>query len=487
MALVGSLASCRPAPTPPEATPEPPGAHPVSTDIGPTEVQQRKAPYLRVSLHPGDISGAAAPLAPVTLELRTAGGVLRGQGLARADAEGDFMAWIHDAAGERVRPAPGDRVTVEAGDGLRSMEVDVLTGTADASAGILAGTGQPGAAIDLTLWNPWRPGEYATPKTEVDASGRWSADPGVPIEPATHYYITEHLPTGDQVFHCQQIPRLHIEPGSPRVRIEALSDLTGTLSLARDGRIVAQAEGTERWSGELALDLADAAGRLVALDPGDRLSGSINGKSIDLAVPVFEADLDAEAGVIRGRTVPGWTVALAAPAPITSSAQVAGADGSFSLSLDTAGLDPDGPGPGQVWDVYTVTPDKHNVGRRLEGQEISMDLDANRITGRMGSESQPPDRLLQDPPDLTLTYNPQTGLASGRGPADEALELLVYLGRASPGDSLSAIADPDGQWSLNLRGEPERGFRYDPAAVRRLELRWAAEPGVVYRRAWEGR
>lgn len=440
-------------------------------------VIRRKVPFLRVSLHPGDIAGSGAPRVPVTIELRTSAGVLRGVGLARSDAEGYFRAWMRDGDGERVRPQPGDVVGVDAGDGPWSLVVPALTGKADSEQQLLAGTGIPGVRIDLTLWNPWRPGEYATPHTRVASDGAWSADPGVPIEPATHYYITEHLPSGDQVFHCEQLPRLHLEPGSPRVRVESLSDIDAVVVLERGGREAARAEGAELWSGELVLDLADGSGRPVPLVAGDIIRTVVNGESIDLTVPHFDAAIDAASNEVRGRTVPGWTVALAAPAPMPGG-RAADTDGRFAITLDIRQHQRGVLSPGERFDAYAVMPEHHKVGRRFEVPEIVVDLDA---AGAPAAGS--PD--LPDQPDLTLAFDPDSGVASGRGPAGEALELKVVTGRLDPGESLSAAVDPEGDWALDLRGMPDFGFRFDPAAVRRLDLRWTAETGQMYLRRWE--
>lgn len=492
---------------------------------GERRVLRRKVPYVRVSLHPGDVVGAGLPLAPVTVTLRGSDGALRARGLARAEIQGDFMVWLRDANGARVRARPGDRVTVEAGDAPWSLDLPTLDGQAQGRSR-LGGAGPPGAVIDLTLWNPWLPGQYQVTATAAGADGRWTSPVAVPLEPSTHYYMTARLPLGDQVFHCQQLPRLHLEPGSAIVRVDALSDLDAELTLHRGiaGPPLARAAGREAWSGELALTFRDGAGRPVLVQAGDRLRGQVNGDTIDLEVPPLAAALD-RAGRVTGRAAPGTEIRLAMPGPLDGAAARADAAGRFDIPLDPERF-PDGLPPlGQTLVVYALLPGDHNVERRFAGGSLLLDLGQGVVTGeadpgavlrltiagtevsaqadaggavqlavptldRVGAAARIDlgrrslDLVL---PRLTLAYDAASGLADGQGPPETAVELRVLQDPAGPGESLSVTTDAEGRWSIDLRGGPGRGHRYLAAAPRRLELRWTERQGLVWQRAWERR
>lgn len=490
---------------------------------GTRRVLRRRVPYVRVSLHPGDVVGAGLPLAPVTVTLRGSDGALRARGLARAEMQGDFMVWLRDANGARVRARPGDRVTVEAGDAPWSLDLPTLDGRAQGPSR-LGGTGPPGADIDLTLWNPWLPGQYQVTATAAGPDGRWSSPVAVPLEPSTHYYMTARLPLGDQVFHCQQLPRLHLQPGSAIVRVNALSDLDAELTLRRGSAdsAPARAAGREAWSGELALTFHDAAGRPVIVQAGDHLRGQVNGVAVDLEVPPLAADLD-RAGRVTGRAAPGTEIRLAMPGPLDGAATRADAEGRFVLPLDPERF-PDGLPPwGQELVVYALLPGDHNLERRFAGGSLLLDLGPGVVTGeadpgaalrltiagtevaaaadaggafrlevptldRVGAAARIEigrRRLDLVVPRLSLAYDAASGLADGQGPPETAVELRVLQDPASPGESLSATTDAEGRWSIDLRGGPGRGHRYLAAAPRRLELRWTERQGLVWQRAWE--
>ncbi len=90
-------------------------------------------------------------------------------------------------------------------------------------------------------------------------------------------------------------------------------------------------------------------------------------------------------------------------------------------------------------------------------------------------------------PPLSVNLDTTTGVAKGRGPAGEVVELRVYLGRRSPPASVSVPLDDSGGWQVNLRGEVGDSHTFDPAAIRRLEIRCQDGAGIEYRRSWRPR
>jgi len=360
----------------------------------------RRAPYLRISLHPGDITGNLEPGAAISLSLR--GPEDRGgRGIARAGDDGGFSTWLFAEDGQRVKPRPGD--TVVADDGVTRLEVTVPEFAAawDLAAGRLAGRGPASAALDFTVWNPWRPGETVTPKSAVGPDGAWSLAPEHGLHPATHFYITTHLPDGDQLYHCEQIPMLYLEPGDgsgkdPRaafVEVQTLWGLQASLELLREGSVVAEAAGGGPWSGNLGLILQGPDGRPVAVRSGDRLRAAVGSQALEAEVAPFTASWQGgDRGLVVGKAPAGATVGVAEPeSPFPDATTSAGADGAYALSagdLWSLGEDADPlPGdlpplaPGAKAEVYTTLASGHNLRRSFRGPTVSATLGEAALKG----------------------------------------------------------------------------------------------------------
>ena len=419
----------------------------------------RRAPYLRISLHPGDITGNLEPGAAITLSLR--GPEDRaGRGIARAGEDGGFTTWLFGEDGRRVKPRPGD--TVVADDGVTRLEVTVpeFAVAWDLAAGRLTGRGPATAALDFTVWNPWRPGETVTPKSAVGPDGAWSLAPKQGLHPATHFYITTHLPDGDQLYHCEQIPMLYLEPGDGSgnemsgfyVEIQTLWGLQAEVELRREGRVVARAAGGGPWSGNLRLDLRGPVGDPVPISTGDIVRAKVGSQVLEAEVAPFTAKWEvAKGGLVSGTAPPGAIVGLAEPeSPFADATTRAGANGTFSLS--TSGLwsvDEDRKAllgslpplePGAKVEVYTTLPSGHNLRRSFRGPTVRAALDAavleveypNRhfslSVNRLGSELE---RRIQN--DLWDEWTTITVSLSGDGAA----------ARLAAGDRIKVIEDTD--------------------------------------------
>lgn len=360
----------------------------------------RRAPYLRISLHPGDITGNLEPGAAITLSLR--GPESRaGRGIARAGEDGGFTTWLFGEDGRRVKPRPGD--TVVAYDGVTRLEVTVpeFAVAWDLAAGRLTGRGPAGAALDFTVWNPWRPGETVTPKSTVGPDGAWSLAPKQGLHPATHYYITTHLPDGDQLYHCEQIPMLYLEPGDgsgsdPRaafVEVQTLWGLQAKLELQRQGRVVAQAAGGGPWSGNLGLILRGPDGEAVTVRTGDIVRATVGSQVLEAEVAPFSATWqETNGGLVSGIAPPGSTVGLAEPeSPFADAITRADANGAFTLTTagrwtlgeKVLGLQEGLPNlaPGAKGEVFTTLPSGHNLRRSFRGPTVLATLDASVLRG----------------------------------------------------------------------------------------------------------
>lgn len=392
----------------------------------------RAVPWARVSLHPGDVTGALRPRAGMTLTLYGADDEARGAGAAVTDRSGRFSVWARDPAGRRVRPEAGDRVVIDDGESRLTVDVPPLAGDWDLGAGILSGPAQPGARIEAVLWNPWRPGEVATPATAAGADGTWSLA-GIPLHPATHFYLTELLAPGDQAYYCQQVPMVYVEPGSSAVEVQTLWEVEAALELMRGGRVVARARGGGPWSRNLVLALRDDAGRPAAVQPGDRLTGTVDRAAVDIAVGRFDARLDPATGRIAGHAAPGARVGLARDRQVIQAAETtAAADGAFTL--DAGGALVDGwPGPGVEIQAFQPLGD-HNLRARFVGPSLTATLGGRAAGGRAT-------------PGARITVVRAAADADGG-----AGGLATAVSGAAAGDAraaVSAVADAAGRWEVD--------------------------------------
>jgi hypothetical protein len=505
--------------------PEPDARDPASARDSATarDPVERKVPYLRVSLHPGDVVGNFQPGARVELRiLDREGGTILGRGLAVAGDGGDFGAWLLDEEGRRLRPRPGQWVEAEDGLNRIALEIPELAARESQDAGQIEGEGLAGAPIELVLWNPWRPGETETPETLVDAEGRWSLAPKHGLHPATHFYVTERLASGDLLYLCRQIPMLYVSPGRPLVEVQALWEVEAELRLLREGREIARAEGGGLWSGNLLLVLRDAEGLAVPAMPGDLLRARLDGRWTEVAVEPLEAELEPAGSRIVGSAPVGAQVGLARPESPGESRVTVGAAGRFALPAGDW-LDAFGTPPGKEIEVFYTSAQGHNMRRRWPGLLMRAELGGRLLEGRAepgaklrllrrveGGDEGADEmeawadergawsaelpagrpaleagqrlRLEEGPrvldlqlPELTIRLSADGRGLEGMAPPDALLDLAAYSAEGQPPTRLSAGADASGRWQVDLldRGNGLTGVEAN--RLRRVELVWLGE------------
>lgn len=481
----------------------------------------RTAPWARVSLHPGDITGALRPRAGVTLTLAAADGSRRGEARGVTDLAGRFSLWARDATGRRLRPVAGDRVTLDDGESTLAVDVPPLSGAWDLDAGTLTGPALPGARLEVVLWNPWRPGEVATPATAADVDGRWRLA-GIPLHPATHFYLTELLPGGDQAYYCQQVPMLYVAPGSPAVEVQTLWEIEADVALVRAGRTVARARGGGPWSRNVVLTLRDAAGRPVAVQAGDRLTGTLDGQPVDVGVGRFDARLDAATARITGHAAPGARVGLARDRQVIQAVQAtAGADGAFVLDAAEALVD-GRPAPGVEVEAFQSVAG-HNLRARLVGPSLVATLGGRTATGRATpgagvtvtrSEGGAGSTVADDAgrwtitwdaaepaltagetltlavdndqadastfilPDLSAAIDVQAGMLRGTGTPDGLVSIQAFVGDDVEPVTLSGFVDGAGRWAVDLRDRGDGTASLDAAQLRRVVVTGVGDAGA---------
>jgi hypothetical protein len=488
----------------------------------------RVVPQVRVSLHPGDIVGTMAPASRIAIRLSGSGGEL-GSGESWSNESGRFSAWIYDAEGRRLRPRPGQEIRIDDGQSPIEFTIPALSAAWSLDANRIAGRGLAGAAIDLTMWNPWRPGETETPTSRVDADGAWRIGSEHGLHPATHFYITEHLPSGDQLYLCQQIPMLYVEPGSALVEVQTLWETLGRLELEREGRVVARAEGGGPWSGNLQLVLSDAAGMPVAVEAGDRLDATLEdpdtatSQRYRLRVEPLASRFDAAAGAVLV-SAPSWAKpALAEPErPMDEPAAVPDGLGTWRFDLGERLTAGGMPAPGQRFDLYYPLAEGHNMRRRFIGLSLNAvvggrtisgsasPMDALRVTRlaqdgqRTGIDAQASisgsfridlpkdqativagDRLRLESAsealelavwDLDANWEADGRSLSGTARPAALIEIEAWMQAQDPPLRMQTTADEQGNWRMNLvdRGSGLAGV--DPNRLQRLELQWSDGP-----------
>lgn len=441
-------------------------------------VEERRVPYVRVSLRPGDITGAMTPLTRVDLELSPAGGAPVQRGYALTGPDGRFESWIRSPTGRRIRPRAGDRIVVDDGRDRRDWVLPEHDGAWDREGGGIVGRGSPGNEISILMWNPWHAGADGEPRTVVEPDGAWSVAPSSPILPGTHYYVTERFPGGDELYLCYQNPVLHAEPGSAVVGVEALWEVEAELELRRGGETIARAAGGGPWSGNLELVFEDAGGEPVEVAAGDVIEGTLDGESVSLTVAALEAEIDGDEVVGTGPA--GAEVGLATSSPLGDRVTL-GDDGRFAL--DAHGRAADGAAePGDRLSVFTLDESGHVSHRRFVGPSLEVRIDPPGVSGDVDPRGRAP-RLVRRAPDGTTAAVPIEADTFGRfdAPLDQAIVIPSGSGSgegAAVGTGQGAASGPasDGQ---GTDGAASGGQDTDGPASGGLERFELSQAGVT--------
>ena len=483
----------------------------------------RRVPFLRVSLHPGDVTAYVRPNALVTVTLRGTDGEVRATGSGVADYAGRATVWAHDAAFQRTPARPGDLVEVEDGETNLSLRVPAFTAVHDLEHGTLAGIGLAGGALDITLWNPWYPGEIDEPRSAVGADGRWSVTPDVALHPASHYYVTNHFPDGDRIFYCYQIPMLHVAPGHPVVGVQALYFAAARLELVRAGRTIATGRTSKPWVEIASVVLRDGAGAPVIAQSGDTVRATLDGVPAEVEVGRLTAAVDPVNESVHGTAAPGTTLELMRTSPL-GAMETAGADGTYLFDhVESAWLDGALPRPGTELNVVERLAGGHFRRARLIGPTIEVGIGTRTVKGqaaggssvvvrrgtdRAATTADASDRYTATLPaatgvltggdvvtltlgswstslrvlPLAASFDPATGRITGRT-AGDIVVLAVWAGEADMPERWTVPVDAvDGPWSIDVTKSGVGVAKIDPARVRRIEATIPIEGHAV---RWE--
>ena len=416
----------------------------------------RNRPFVRVSLDPGDVSGYSRPNDEVDLELIDEDGRSIAIGTAFSNEDGRYTAWLHDDSGRRIRPEPGQVLTIRDEDLYHEIEIGQFDAEWSLDDQLLSGLSEGDSRIQVTLWNPWRPGEAEVPLAQASSSGQWSVEPEYGLYPATHFYVNVQMTSGNDLFYCQQIPMIYLEAGTPDVEIQSLWDGTSRLALQRGAQVIASAEGGSKWSGSPELVLRDEEGRPITPQAGDLLILESLGIRQEFQVGELSSELDMHAMSINGRGMEGTEVMLARPeTPMMDTIRSIPAPGEFEISvLDWLDLDGDDLAAESRLDLVSISDEGHLMRQRYFGPKVEIDLSRRRADLQLG----------QQVADLQLVFYPADASSSLNIEWDLG-ELIDWLDPNLSHMKSDAGLIPNSRWDFDL---PES---IDLAVGSRIEIR----------------
>jgi hypothetical protein len=159
-------------------------------------------PYLELTLGQGRITGLAAPLADVEIELDAAGRFLAA-GQAHSDTFGRFEGLLRDGDGRIIAPEPGSVLSlVEPGPIHTRLDVPALSIAIDLPGNTLSGIGPANLPLGLRLQVRGRPDTGMDVWTDV--AGAWSLDgaslpSGIQLAELTQAEAHARIDNGHQV------------------------------------------------------------------------------------------------------------------------------------------------------------------------------------------------------------------------------------------------------------------------------------------------
>lgn len=494
----------------------------VSAPSGLQRTVVRSVPYVRVSLLPGDVSGNMNPYDEIHLELFGSNENLTASARVIADSAGRYTVWLRGDNGERVRPAPGDRVEVSDRSDRLTLLIPPLSGEYDEEGKRLVGDAAAGSTVSLVAWNPWFPG-LMEPATTAESTGRWALDLEDGLKPASHYYLTERMNAGDEITLCRQRPFVQLVPGSPALTVEALWDTEADLQLSRAGMEVATAAGAGPWSGDIKLTWKDALGHVVDALPGDVVTGVVNRWPVSFTVGGLEAAIHSGTARLEGLAPPGAKIFLGWRSPWEQA--TAGSDGKFRFDVGDH-LENGALAGGTNMEVGYAVSEGHHMRQPFAGVTVSVSLTAGIITGVAQPNSPVEIRLKENDgvqkgavnsvadahgrvstglptgvaalapgdrvefqagvvsstleiPAFTAAFDAETGTVAGIAPPESMVSLSVFIGDSRQPEDRYVIAGKDGAWTVDLRLPRPGQALLDPATVSSIDVVLDLEENTV--------
>lgn len=305
----------------------------------PAPTAQARPLQALVTLGRATVSGRAAGGAELQLELRGAGGSLKGSAAGNAlPFLGLYNLNLADADGNPVPAGAGDRLRLsDAGGQSIEAQVPELRIAADAAGDTVSGSAPAGAAISVTLSSGL--GFDAQSLSAVaDSRGAFAVSFAGRYDIAEGSNLRLDLPAGPFTFRLE-LPlaaTLNLRLFDAAVSGAGPNAALVGVELRRGGRQVAAGGGQAVFFGIFGFNLLNPAGEPQGLQVGDQLKLSFQGlASHELTVPLLEAQADAAADLVSGQAPAGAELQVTAGvgAGAVSRQVQAGPDGRFQAGF----------------------------------------------------------------------------------------------------------------------------------------------------------
>ncbi len=224
---------------------------------------------------------------------------------------------LEDTLGQYTPPRPGDRLRVEVGDDIITLEVPPLAGAIHVDEDLVAGKGLPGRPIMIAA--PWAgPDSPPTAFTTADSDGFFSRSFKGVFDFLYYHGVKVTMDLGRHRAEASIIgPGLRLSLGAASLEgsVEPAQAITVTL---RDAAGQLRARQTTRTNAMAGFDVAfrDTGGNAVVPHEGDTVTVDAPGaqvhKRVALIVPELSIDLDRGADRVHGRATPGGRLSVSA-------------------------------------------------------------------------------------------------------------------------------------------------------------------------------
>ncbi len=361
-----------------------------------TATARARVPRLTFDLDTGSVTGFAHPFSLVGAELHAAGGAVRASGSTAADAFGRFEVGLVDGGGAVVAPAAGDDLAVTADGGTSTAAVPPAAVSIDPDGDWVWVAAPVGAAVSATAVNTlggWR--STATLSGRAGPDGRFGASFGEDLDVAAGTLARAVVePADGRAYRIERRePLVGAQHGGNLVAGYAGAGSDVRLAVTRAGAAVGGQATEAQADGAFVGLVVDAAGRPVALRPGDAIRASWSGGAPRYLSPAGDlgmvvAPVTATLGVVARRiegTAPLGATVFAGPSATggTGPTRRLAVDGMGRFGADLAGeAGPDGLEAGRAWDVVALDAAGQRTFVTVVAPYLEATLHDSRVVGR---------------------------------------------------------------------------------------------------------
>jgi hypothetical protein len=304
----------------------------------------------------GQLPGQAAAPAPLQVTVQRSGAVA-GRGEVQLGMGGYFIAFVRTETGQPLLLQAGDVVTVDFGGGVqRTLTLSALQLAIDLGRNVLQGTGPAASLIEVATDAQPFPGmgvNAAAHQKELeetvltDATGRWGLDLNLrlfQLLAGDAVYVRHAAAAGDMTWLPAAAPFFMLRANADNeVRGYATPWSPVTVTLLRNGGVLAVTQTETGWDGRYHLRLRDANGLLAPIRAGDVVEvRSAQAPTLGAAVSTTRVTVPPMTAVVdeTTRTVTGVGPASAAMGLLTDGGDdvtvLTGPDGAFQAVFPQA-------------------------------------------------------------------------------------------------------------------------------------------------------